>query len=156
MFQVTRILTLLPLIGTSLGVGDFTGFKLFQAKPQSDKNREFLNQIDEFYPEDVVDFWSNPNSETVEFLVKRELTEELGLLLENQNVSYRVKLDDFQMVVDEQMRHIRDAEGEFSFRAPGDRPPDFRQDFNLFNYHNLDDIERYITQIQSVFPDLVN
>ena len=51
------------------------------------------------------------------------------------------------MVVDEQMRHIRDAEGEFSFRAPGDRPPDFRQDFNLFNYHNLDDIERYITQV---------
>lgn len=104
--------------------------------------------MDEYFPEDVVDFWSNPNEETVEFLVKSELVEQIGELLGTQNVTYRIKVDDFQVVVDEQFRHIRDAEGEFAFRDPGGERPDPYNDFDLYNYHRLDDIEQYITQVK--------
>ena len=36
---------------------DFSGFKLFQVKPKNDQDRELLGRMDDFYPEDVVDFW---------------------------------------------------------------------------------------------------
>lgn len=113
----------------------------------TEKHRELLQQLDEFLPEDVVDFWSNPSyQETVEFLVKSETVDEIRNLMEKEELPYRIKIDDFQVIVDEQMRHIRDAEGEFQFRVrPG--KPDPRKDFNLFNYHRLDDIESYVTQV---------
>ena len=39
------------------------------------------------------------------------------------------------------------------FRVPG--IPDERKDFNLFNYHKLKDIDRYLTVVEKAFPDLV-
>ena len=50
-----------------------SGYKLIQAKPENDKDRELLKEMDEFYPEDVVDFWSDPKKDTVEFLVQGRL-----------------------------------------------------------------------------------
>ena len=47
-----------------------SGYKLIQAKPKNDRDRELLEEMDEFYPEDVVDFWSDPKEDTVEFLVQ--------------------------------------------------------------------------------------
>ena len=47
-----------------------SGYKLIQAKPKNDRDRELLKEMDEFYPEDVVDFWSDPKEDTVEFLVQ--------------------------------------------------------------------------------------
>ena len=102
--------------------------------------------MDENLPEDVVDFWSNSNEETVEFLVNASLIEKVSELLSKENLPFRIKIENFQMIVEEQMRHIRDAEGEFKFRSPGEKP-DPRQDFNLFNYHRLDDIYNYVTQV---------
>ena len=67
-------------------------------------------------------------------------------MLSKEKLPYRIKIEDFQMVVDEQMRHIRDSEDEFHFRAPGGNI-DPRKQFNLFNYHRLDDIYDYITQV---------
>ena len=84
--------------------------------------------------------------ETVEFLVNGSLIQPVSELLTQENVPFRIKIDDFQMVVEEQMRQIRDAEGEFIFRSPGDKP-DPRKSFNKFNYHNLDDINNYIIQV---------
>ena len=84
--------------------------------------------------------------ETVEFLVNGSLIQPVSELLTQENVPFRIKIDDFQMAVEEQMRHIRDAEGEFIFRSPGDKP-DPRKSFNKFNYHNLDDINNYIIQV---------
>ena len=66
--------------------------------------------MDEFYPEDVVDFWTDIRSETVEFLVQVNITDDLIDLLEQENVTYRVKIDDFQRVVDDEMRNIEYAE----------------------------------------------
>ena len=43
---------------------------MIQAKPENDRGRELLKEMDEFYPEDVVDFWSDPKEDTVEFLVR--------------------------------------------------------------------------------------
>ena len=43
---------------------------MIQAKPENDRDRELLKEMDEFYPEDVVDFWSDPKEDTVEFLVQ--------------------------------------------------------------------------------------
>ena len=57
------VVTLIGLIkGQNDGVdedGIFSGFKLFQARPESDRHREILTQMDENLPEDVIDFWSN-------------------------------------------------------------------------------------------------
>ena len=47
-----------------------SGYKLIQAKPENDRDREILKEMDDFYPEDVVDFWSDPKEDTVEFLVQ--------------------------------------------------------------------------------------
>ena len=47
--------------------------------------------------------------------------------------------------MDEERRKIADAEGEYNFRE-GDAPT-FRSAFNLFNYHNLEEIEKFITQV---------
>ena len=82
----------------------------------------------------------------MEFLVNGSLIQPVSELLTQENVPFRIKIDDFQMVVEEQMRQIRDAEGEFIFRSPGDKP-DPRKSFNKFNYHNLDDINNYIIQV---------
>lgn len=127
--------------------GDFTGHKLFQAKPQTKEHVEILRSLDENIPEDAIDFWSNPNEETVEFLVSPELAGPVGKVLEEAGVTFRVKFDDIQMLIDEQFRHIRDEEGEFIFRAPGQGRPDPRTDFNLYNYHALDDINDYVSQV---------
>ncbi len=146
-----KVVAFLSLLGLTWSSGhEFSGFKLFQAKPTSEEHRKLLIDMDEYFPEDLVDFWSDPNVDTVEFLVKVDLAENVENLLKSQNISYRIKVDDFQVVVDEQMRHIRDAEGEFSFRAPGESPNP-RNDFDFFNYHRLDDIEDYITQVNSKF-----
>ncbi len=57
------VVTLIGLIkGQNEGADDngiFSGFKLFQARPESDRHREILTQMDENLPEDVIDFWSN-------------------------------------------------------------------------------------------------
>ena len=138
------------LFGLTLAEGpdDFTGFKLFQVKPKNDQDRELLGRMDDFYPEDVVDFWRDPKEDIVEFLVHGDLAEDLTLVLEEANITSRIKIDDFQMVVDEERRKIADAEGEYNFRE-GDAPT-FRSAFNLFNYHNLEEIEDFITQVHQI------
>ena len=97
---------------------DFSGYKLYQAKPALEEDRELLTKMDDYYPEDLVDFWSYPydEKETVEFLVHANLTGEIDEILDAHNVSYRVKFQDFQMIIEEQMRHIKDTQLEFDFR----------------------------------------
>merc|ERR1712106_626337 len=56
---------------------NFSGHKLFQTRPKNDKDRELLDTMDQFYPEDVVDFWRDPNEDTVEFLVHGDAAEDL-------------------------------------------------------------------------------
>ena len=56
---------------------------------------------------------------------------------EKQNATYRIKLDNIEKSVDEEMRHIEDDEGEFTFRFGGG-PTDSRSEFDLFNYHPLE------------------
>ena len=59
------------LLGLALAQDEqSSGYKLIQAKPENDRDRELLKEMDEFYPEDVVDFWSDPKEDTVEFLVQ--------------------------------------------------------------------------------------
>ena len=59
------------LIGLALAQDEQnSGYKLIQAKPENDRDRELLKEMDKFYPEDVVDFWSDPKEDTVEFLVQ--------------------------------------------------------------------------------------
>ena len=59
------------LLGLALAQNEQnSGYKLIQAKPENDRDREVLKEMDEFYPEDVVDFWSDPKEDTVEFLVQ--------------------------------------------------------------------------------------
>ena len=53
----------MTLIGLIKGLngdknGIFSGFKLFQARPESDHHRKVLTQLDDNIPEDAVDFWS--------------------------------------------------------------------------------------------------
>ena len=62
----------------------------------NDKDRELLDQMDQFYPEDVVDFWRDPKEDTVEFLVRGDLAEDLSAVLEQENITFRIKIDDFQ------------------------------------------------------------
>ena len=61
-------------------------------------------------------------------------------------MTYRIKLDNIQKSVDEEMRHIEDDEGEFTFRFDGG-PTDSRSEFNLFNYHPLEKIYDFVTQV---------
>ena len=61
-------------------------------------------------------------------------------------MTYRIKLDNIQKSVDEEMRHIKDDEGEFTFRFDGG-PTDSRSEFNLFNYHPLEKIYDFVTQV---------
>ena len=44
------------------------------------------------------------------------------------------------------MRHIEDDEGEYTFRFGGG-PTDSRSEFNLFNYHPLEKIYDFVTQV---------
>ena len=62
-------------------------------------------------------------------------------------MTYRIKLDNIQKSVDEEMRHINDDEGEFTFRFDGG-PTDSRSEFNLFNYHPLEKIYDFVTQVK--------
>ena len=48
-------------------------------------------------------------------------------------MTYRIKLDNIQKSVDEEMRHIND---------------DSRSEFNLFNYHPLEKIYDFVTQVK--------
>jgi len=131
-----------------------SGYKLIQAKPENERDRELLKEMDEFYPEDVVDFWSDPKEDTVEFLVQGVLVKDVCEFLEKENVTYRIKVDNIQKSVDEEMRHIEDDEGEFTFRFGGG-PTDSRSEFNLFNYHPLEKIYDFVTQMEAGFPDMV-
>ena len=62
-------------------------------------------------------------------------------------MTYRIKLDNIRKSVDEEMRHIKDDEGEFTFRFDGG-PTDSRSEFNLFNYHPLEKIYDFVTQVK--------
>ena len=61
-------------------------------------------------------------------------------------MTYRIKVDNVQKSVDEEMRHIEDDEGEYTFRFDGG-PADSRSEFNLFNYHPLEKIYDFVTQV---------
>ena len=52
--------------------------------------------MDQFYPEDIVDFWGDPNEDTVEFLVHGDAAEEISAWLNQENITSRIKIDDFQ------------------------------------------------------------
>ena len=70
-----------------------SGYKLIQAKPKNDRDRELLKEMDEFYPEDVVDFWSDPKEDTVEFLVQgRSFV--LFVLMEGRCCKYNITTPD--------------------------------------------------------------
>ena len=75
---------------------NFSGYKLFQTKPKTEKDRQLLDEMDQFYPEDVVDFWRDPKEDTVEFLVHGEASEDLSTWLQQENITFRIKIDDFQ------------------------------------------------------------
>ena len=75
---------------------NFSGYKLFQTKPKTEKDRQLLDEMDQFYPEDVVDFWRDPKEDTVEFLVHGEASEDLSTWLKQENITFRIKIDDFQ------------------------------------------------------------
>jgi len=47
----------------------FSGFKLFQARPESDHHRKVLTQLDDNVPEDAIDFWSEGIEES-KYLLK--------------------------------------------------------------------------------------
>ena len=80
------------------------------------------------------------------FFSKGALVKDLCKFLEKENVTYRIKLDNIQKSVDEEMRHIEEDEGEFTFRFGGG-PTDSRSEFNLFNYHPLEKIYDFVTQV---------
>ena len=70
-FVVTLISLIKGLNGDNNGI--FSGFKLFQARPESDHHRKVLTQLDDNIPEDAVDFWSEGIEEskyllTIQFL----------------------------------------------------------------------------------------
>ena len=77
---------------------------------------------------------------------KGALVKELCKFLEKENMTYRIKLDNIRKSVDEEMRHIEDDEGEFTFRFGGG-PTNSRSEFNLFNYHPLEKIYDFVTQV---------
>ena len=70
-FVVTLISLIKGLNGENNGI--FSGFKLFQARPESDHHRKVLTQLNDNIPEDAVDFWSEGIEEskylqTIQFL----------------------------------------------------------------------------------------
>ena len=90
MFTSSKSLLILGscLLGLALAQDEQnSGYKLIQAKPKNDRDRELLKEMDEFYPEDVVDFWSDPKEDTVEFLVQG-----MFVLMEGRCCKYNVKL----------------------------------------------------------------
>jgi len=114
------------------------------ASPETERHYEILKQLDDNLPEDVIDFWSH-HGET-QFLVNASLVEQITDILTNESLPYEVLVDDFQTVVDDEMKQIQDSSENFKFRNPGD-VPDPRKQFNLFNYHRLDDIYQYLNQV---------
>ena len=48
---------------------NFSGYKLFQTEPKNNEDIILLNQINELYPEDMVNFWSDFKQDTVENLI---------------------------------------------------------------------------------------
>ena len=139
-------LALCLFVGQNLAHKDFSNFKLLEAKPTEEKHRQLLNYMDEYFPEDYVDFWNSPNEPFVEYLVRNDVLEDIEKIAKQGNLTYRIKIDNFQVAVEDQMRQIRDAEGDLSFREPGVAGNPLN-DFDFFNYHRLDDINDYITQV---------
>ena len=90
-------------------------------------------------------FFRSHHGET-QFLVNASLVEQITDILTNESLPYEVLVDDFQTVVDDEMKQIQDSSENFKFRNPGD-VPDPRKQFNLFNYHRLDDIYQYLNQV---------
>ena len=94
MFTSSKPLLILGscLLGLALAQDEQnSGYKLIQAKPKNDRDREVLKEMDEFYPEDVVDFWSDPKEDTVEFLVQGRAFV-LFVLMEGRCCKYNIKL----------------------------------------------------------------
>ncbi len=129
---------------------DFSGHMLLQANPNSEEHLKILRELDEKVPEDVIDFFSEPVSvgTTVEFLVEGLYLEEVKKILTEADLEFEVKADNYQRMIDDQMKQIWDEDGKFILRSPGE-VPDPRKDFNLFNYHDLDSIYAYISQVQT-------
>ena len=93
----------------------------------------------------ILFFFRSHHGET-QFLVNATLVEQITDILTNESLPYEVLVDDFQTVVDDEMKQIQDSSENFKFRNPGD-VPDPRKQFNLFNYHRLDDIYQYLNQV---------
>ena len=98
-----------------------------------------------FFHSFFVLFFRSHHGET-QFLVNASLVEQITDILTNESLPYEVLVDDFQTVVDDEMKQIQDSSENFKFRNPGD-VPDPRKQFNLFNYHRLDDIYQYLNQV---------
>ncbi len=127
---------------------DFSNHKLFTATPKSEADLQVLRDLDGNVPEDVIDFWSEAVEvgASVEFLVDGAFAPEVSRILTEANVENSIKVDGFQRMIDEQMKQIWDEDGKFILRSPG-QLPNPRKDFNLFNYHDLDAIYSYISQV---------
>ena len=75
---------------------NFSGYKLFQTEPKNNEDIILLNQINELYPEDMVNFWSDFKQDTVEILVHRDMARNMSNVLKQENITYRITINDFQ------------------------------------------------------------
>ena len=75
---------------------NFSGYKLFQTEPKNNEDIALLNQINELYTEDMVNFWSDLKQDTVEILVHGDMARNMSNILKQENVTFRITVDDFQ------------------------------------------------------------
>ena len=105
----------LLFLGSTAAAADFTGFHVFQAMPENEQGKQLLKEMNNYYPEDVVDFWSYTTENNVEFLVDGKLCEEVRQLLRNANITYKVMTDNYQENIDQERREILAAEADCTF-----------------------------------------
>ena len=69
---------------------------------------------------------------------------------QNKNLSYSVKIADFQNSIEDELRQIN----EENSAGLDSRDPSNRLTFDLFNYHNLAEIDQYLSATESAKADL--
>ena len=72
------------------------------------------------------------------------------MLFQSKNLSYSIKIENFQSSIEEELRQIEEESASgLEFRDPSNRLA-----FDLFNYHKLDEIDQYLNAIQNSALDL--
>ncbi|XP_002731440.1 carboxypeptidase B-like [Saccoglossus kowalevskii] len=110
----------------------YDGYKVLRAEVGTQKELEVMRMLEEFLE---VDFWDFPH----DVMVSENDVTEVKALLDQYSIQHNVIVDDVQYLMENQFRK---------------RLLDIQERFDYSVYHTYDEIDQWVVDIASAFPDL--